>query len=328
MIIHDTRQGVSAFEGWTNTEVYGNLIYFNGWTAPDRGHGHGVYTQNQGPGFKKFFNNILFQGFAFNIQAYGDAAYLDNFDMEGNTLFLPGGLLSTPGEDLLLGGIQHVAQNPIVTNNYLYMTASSSADFQLGYAFGVGTNNGIVLNNQINVSTFVAPTNLTMTGNTFLQAPTGITESSYPGNTYLNGAPPTGTLVFIQPNLYEPGRANITIYNWGLASSVSVDLSAILSAGSTYQIQNAQDFFAAPVLSGTYDGNPVSIPMTGLSVATPVGWPPPPPAGPSFNAFVLMTRAPARRQPISRGGRQPTILRPQAQGREAATRRPLPLPSP
>jgi hypothetical protein len=107
-------------------------------------------------------------------------------------------------------------------------------------------------------------------------------------NTYLNGTPPTGTLVFIQPNIYEPGRANITIYNWDLASTVSVDLSGVLSVGATYQIQNAQDFFAAPVLSGTYDGNPVSIPMTGLSVATPVGWTAPPPSGPQFNAFVLL----------------------------------------
>src|SRR5262249_53680326 len=44
-----------------------------------------------------------------------------------------------------------------------------------------------------------------------------------------------------------------------------------------------------PVLSGTYDGNPLVLPMTGLSVATPVGLSAPPPSGPEFNAFVLMS---------------------------------------
>src|SRR5262249_43940728 len=38
----------------------------------------------------------------------------------------------------------------------------------------------------------------------------------------------------------------------------------------------------------TYDGSAVSIPMTGLSVASPVGWPAPAAAGPEFNSFVLI----------------------------------------
>ena len=54
-----------------------------------------------------------------------------------------------------------------------------------------------------------------------------------------------------------------------------------------YEIRNAQDYFGPPVASGIYDGGPVSVPMTGLTVAAPVGWPAPAPTGPEFNVFVL-----------------------------------------
>ena len=76
---------------------------------------------------------------------------------------------------------------------------------------------------------------------------------------------PTGTRVFIRPNLYEPGRANIAVYNWDLANQVNVDLSQYLRAGDRYEIRNAQNYFGAPALTGTYDGKPVSLTMTGTS---------------------------------------------------------------
>ena len=46
MIIHDTDQGTLTTAN-TN-EVYGNLIYYNGYSGTDRGHGHGIYAQHQG----------------------------------------------------------------------------------------------------------------------------------------------------------------------------------------------------------------------------------------------------------------------------------------
>jgi len=56
-------------------------------------------------------------------------------------------------------------------------------------------------------------------------------------------------------------------------------------------VRNAQDFFSAPVLSGVFDGQPLVLPMGGLTVAAPRG--PlltPPPTGKTFNAFVLLPR--------------------------------------
>ena len=132
-----------------------------------------------------------------------------------------------------------------------------------------------------------------MTGNTFYGSISGFTQAQFPSNTYYSSRP-TGVKVFVRPNAYEAGRANITIYNWDLNSTVSVDVSAILSSGQGYEVRNAADFFGAAVLTGTYDGNPLVLPMTGLSVATPVGVLAPPPTGPDFNVFILL--------PASSGG--------------------------
>lgn len=99
----------------------------------------------------------------------------------------------------------------------------------------------------------------------------------------------TGSNVFVRPNLYEAGRANVIVYNWNNLSAVSVDVSGVLAAGTAYEVRNAQDFFAAPVLSGIFDGQPLQLPMTGLTVAAPVGGMlTPPPTGPTFNVFVLL----------------------------------------
>ena len=107
-------------------------------------------------------------------------------------------------------------------------------------------------------------------------------------NSQYNASRPTGTRVFIQPNAYEPGRANVTIYNWDGLNTVNADLSGVLNVGDRYEVHNGQDFLAAPVLSGVYNGGSLPLPMTGLSVVAPYGWSPAPPTGPTFNVFVVL----------------------------------------
>lgn len=83
---------------------------------------------------------------------------------------------------------------------------------------------------------------------------------------------PSGTHVVVRPNKYEPGRANITVYNWDRRDAVDVDLSGTgLQVGDRYEIRNAQNFFEEAI-DGVYDGNPVSIPMTTWTVAQPIGY--------------------------------------------------------
>jgi hypothetical protein len=70
LVIHDNCQGVSFWSGARDSELYGCLIYDNGWQGTDRGHGHAVYTQNR-DGTKTIRDCIMTGGFGFTMHAYG-----------------------------------------------------------------------------------------------------------------------------------------------------------------------------------------------------------------------------------------------------------------
>lgn len=116
------------------------------------------------------------------------------------------------------------------------------------------------------------------------------TISGFDRNSQFANGRPRGVQVFVRPNQYEPGRANIIVYNWDLETRVNVDVSRVLTIGTPYEVRNAQDFFGGPMLTGVYNGEPLSLLMTGLITVPPIGNPPvvPSPTGPEFNAFVLL----------------------------------------
>jgi hypothetical protein len=109
-----------------------------------------------------------------------------------------------------------------------------------------------------------------------------------PGGYVGSGAP--ANHVVVRPNKYEAGRANVIVYNWEQRGTVRVDVSGVLTAGDRFVVQNVQDFYGAPVISGTYDGSALQLPMDGITPAAPTGTShsPAPVTGPTFNAFVLM----------------------------------------
>jgi hypothetical protein len=101
----------------------------------------------------------------------------------------------------------------------------------------------------------------------------------------------SGTKIFVRPNRYVAGRANIIVYNWGRQSYVTVNVSNVLPLNAPYEVRNAADFFGKPVASGIYHGRPLLLPAYGLKVSVPNGkMLTPPPTGPLFNVFVLVPR--------------------------------------
>jgi hypothetical protein len=106
------------------------------------------------------------------------------------------------------------------------------------------------------------------------------------------GGQPTGVWTSVRPNQYETGRANVVIFNWDLKPAVAVDLSSSgIKVGDSYQIRDAENWYGGPVVSGVYNGSPVNIPMTGLTVVQPFGSVPYAPShtAPQFGAFVLLS---------------------------------------
>jgi len=112
-------------------------------------------------------------------------------------------------------------------------------------------------------------------------------------NSQYSSKAPTGAWTFVRPNKYESSRANIIIYNWDLSSYVSVDVSSVLKVGQQYVVQDAMNFYGPPVASGVYNGSPIAIRMTGLTLAPPVGNNipfQPVHTAPVFGTFVLLGR--------------------------------------
>ena len=127
-IIHDTGQAIGAWKTAVNSEYYGNIIYNNGWNAPDRLHGHGVYSQNM-TGIMKYLDNIIFNNFGYGWHIYGSKkAPLNNYYLEGNVCF---------NDQWLIGG-EGPMRNIKLTNNFSY-----NSPVQMGY--GLADNDTLQL---------------------------------------------------------------------------------------------------------------------------------------------------------------------------------------
>lgn len=98
-----------------------------------------------------------------------------------------------------------------------------------------------------------------------------------------------GAEVFVRPNKYEEGRANIIVYNWSLQPKASTDLGKVLRKGDRYEVLDAQDLFGGAVVTGIFDGNPIALPMISTRTTKPVGSVEkvPPHTDASFGVFIV-----------------------------------------
>ena len=288
LVLHDLL-GVGLWKEATNVEFYGSLVYHNGWIAPDRGHGHGLYVQNR-DGNTLLRDNVIFENFCNGIQVYGtQGSTLDDISIVGNTIFDNGEIIGSPADNITIGG-GVVAHRPQIADNFVYFSRwGDGNDLDLGYAqLGLGTDHATVTGNHfINgvIKQNGGNTGTVMSGNTIYASIFGWPAGEFPSNKYLS-ARPASTAAFVRPDLYDPRRAIIAAYTGDGALDVPADVSAVLSPGQTYEVRNARDFYGPTVTNGTYDGEPIALPMQGLGVAPPVGWPAPPPSS-EFNVFIL-----------------------------------------
>lgn len=271
LVIHDL--GNNGF--WSpaeNLEVTGCLIYFNGYDDTDRGHGHGVYTQNH-TGAKLFADNVIFGGYSFGIHAYTEGGHIEGFSFTGNTWFDAGVTSTVSGhkDDCLVGGLQPASRIVLQENNGW---ARSHTDRSVRLGYGVPNGDVILVDNYlVGGLNFAQPwSSITMTGNMVYGTVSGIDPASYPGNSFPSSRP-TGVRIDLRPNPHELGRALITIYNWDELDTVAVDPSSVLRPGETYVVRDAQNYFGPPAATGVWYGGSISIPMDLTAVSPVVGSP-------------------------------------------------------
>jgi hypothetical protein len=282
LIIHDGGVAFYTYSDAPGAEVYGCIIYNNGWRGPDRGHGHGLYLKSdEGPLVAR--DNILFNQFGYGVHAYTDAGTgrLRNIRLEGNIAF-NNGVMSGDGDadgaNLLVGGNQPASGITVVGNLTYFSPGVRGPNVVLGFR-------------DIQNADIVAKGNYAAGGRPVLT----VRRWSAPqvaDNTLIDDAAAqhlTTAAVFVKPNAYEAGRAYVVVYNWGRTAGVPADLGAVLRVGDRYQIRSVQALFGPPVKTGTYAGGGIELPMSPPPPPTPVGMASSqaPPTGPAFEVFVI-----------------------------------------
>jgi hypothetical protein len=233
LVIHDNAQGVSFWTTATDSELHGCLIYDNGWFAPDRGHGHAVYTQNQN-GLKTLSDNVMTGGYSYTMHAYGSSrAYVDNYLVEGNIAY--------DGGPFLIGG-GRPSRGIRIFRNALY-----GVSMQIGYT--APQNEDCEVRDNIIVG--------------------GLSINKYKevvneGNlVFAKDTPrPQGATIILRPNRYEPTRANLAILNWDKAAKTQT-ASDWLKDGAIYRLMDPRDFFGASVHELRCQGGKLAVPMKG-----------------------------------------------------------------
>jgi len=237
LVIHDNAQGVSFWSGATDSELYGCVIYDNGWKAPDRGHGHAVYTQNQN-GVKTIADCIMTGGYSYTMHAYGSSrAYVDNYLVTGN-------ICHDAGTFLIGGG--RPSRNIRVLGNLLY-----NVNMQIGYS--APSNEDCEIRDNVIVG-----------GGLQINRYQKVVKE---GNLVLGKADPrpkdADARIELRPSRYDPTRANLAIFNWAKKPAVLVPLGAFAQAGDSYRLMNPREMFGKPTAEGTYDGNAIRVPVQG-----------------------------------------------------------------
>jgi hypothetical protein len=293
LVVHDGLNGIGFWTPAVEAEVYGTLSYNNGVEGPDRGHGHGLYVQNQ-TGVKRMVDNIVFNSFAAGIHAYTEQGFIDNLYFEGNLSFNNGTISRMGGShwNFLIGG-NRPSQNPVLRENFTYYPPQTEGTgVEMGY--GVGCRNARLTDNYF-AGDFPLSIdrcqNVVLTSNTLYGRIPSSLSTNHPGNTYLRSRP-TETQVFVRPNIYEHGRAHIIVFNWGDQEEVEVSTSGLrLGVGDRFEVRDAQNYFGPPVAAGIHVwGRPIVIPLTRLVPAPPVGNAPlaPTHTAPEFTTFILV----------------------------------------
>ncbi len=193
-----------------------------------------------------------------------------------------------------------VTNNTVVTDRYFFWwwngvpNESFVWDANTYYLAG-GTGAPFVL----------GPSSDVANGQDFNDFATWKARTGFDATSSLTNGRPSGLHVCKRRNEYEPERAHLAVYNWDAAPAVPLDLSDLVAAGQTFEIRDAQNYFGPPILTGTYAGGAVDLPMTSTAVAEIRGtydhWQNQH-TGPVFGAFVLRASGELLQPPGSGGG--------------------------
>jgi hypothetical protein len=237
LIIHNCNQGISCWQGEIDPEIYGCIIYDNGWLGTDRGHGHCIYTQNK-DGVKTISNCImscLYDG-TYTMHAYGsERAYVDNYLVEQNVCYGRG--------PFLIGG-GRPSHGIRVLENYLY-DVTMRIGYNAPYNENCEVRDNVIVNGELDISKYKQ---VVQSGNLIIKK---------------GEKRPAGTKSVLLPNRFDRNRAHLVIYNWDKAEKVEVKAEPFLADGESYRLMDPQDWFGQAVARGKCRAGTITVPVKG-----------------------------------------------------------------
>lgn len=298
-VVHDMTDGIQTWKVAENCKISECVIYYNGWDGVDRGHGHGIYTENENVGTKIIERSIIFYQFGLGIKALqANQGYtIKDCILFNNNLLYKKGIYTGVGlcQDVLFDLAQPLTTDIEINGCEIYR---SSPDISIHAAclapcYWVGGTGFTIINNYmiadqainlLNGTGEPMPFSGTMEGNTFLGTVNGFSTTDFPLNTWA-ARPTSGKRNRVI--LCDVIRAHIAIYNYDLSNTVDVDCSSFLIEGDTYKLINVQDFFT-DIINGTVaSGGIVTVPMVGRTTSAPIGWDAPTGTFPEFGCFII-----------------------------------------
>jgi len=264
--VHDNMQGISF---WSEVvgELYGNIVYHNGWTNTVAYGGHGIYSQNSTGQWKYYRNNIVMWNYNFNVQIYGGgSAVIDDIWYEDNIAAYGAPDRHHEGDysrtaRTLIGGLNDFS------NNNLYVTKSTNwhSNLQLGYAGHGGTYltntfNYICLG-YIQKEAFdpdVSHDNFVWR-ELYSGGWTGILSPSGPDD----GAPiPSTPRISLEVNEYDSNRAHVTVFAANEEATADIDISGWLQLSEGYQVKDPTDFHGDSIVEGMVTSSTITVPLS------------------------------------------------------------------
>ena len=138
-LINDGGGGLFSSSGSDNFRAIDNIVWNNGWTGPDRGHGHGFYCQNNGTTRHVLRGNIAFCNGSSGIKLGGTSgSLLLRFDVWDNAAFnnqLSGVVVrGFPLESAFQhdGGSNNKGDTTVLRNFFVQQHQPSAFSFEIG----------------------------------------------------------------------------------------------------------------------------------------------------------------------------------------------------
>ena len=232
--VHDLSQGLSYWNDSIAAEAYGNIVYHVGWSAPDRGHGHAIYSQNQAStGLRKTFSdNFLAEAFDIGLQMYGSgAALVQDYLVAGNVVWDNGIPMGQNVDQIVIAGGGQTKRNIELDSNVAYNSGNSGYS-RIGWQWD-GINHDVNIHNNWFVGGY-SPLEMWHWDNLTFR------------NNFVCGTAGSGQALFA---LYKPANQ--------LPSAYSVDQNQYCGGNNRYW-QTTLDPTGSPVILGGSDGSVAS----------------------------------------------------------------------